>query len=156
VNETLHRTFTVERRLPGSPRHAFRFWSDPALKRAWTDCHADWEVLEDRFDFRAGGEEVKRWRMPGGAELSLYARYFDIEPTRRIVYAFDMAFGGARQSVSLATVELIAGGGETRMLFTEQIAFLGGEEALRGRIAGTAEGFDRLVAVAAAARAGVH
>lgn len=156
MNQTLHRTFTVERMLPGSPRHAFRFWSDAALKSAWTDCHADWTVLEDRFDFRAGGDEAKRWRMPGGLELSFCARYFDIEPARRIVYAFDMAFGGACQSISLATVELFAAGGETRMLFTEQIAFLGGEEALRGRIAGTAEGFDRLVAVAAAARAGVH
>lgn len=156
MTETLHRTFTVERMLPGSPRHAFRFWSDPALKRAWTDCHADWTVLEDRFDFRTGGDEAKRWRMPGGLELSFCARYFDIEPARRIVYAFDMAFGGACQSISLATVELFAAGGETRMLFTEQIAFLGGEEALRGRIAGTAEGFDRLVAVAASARAGVH
>jgi uncharacterized protein YndB with AHSA1/START domain len=156
VNETLHRTFTVERRLPGSPRHAFRFWADPALKRAWTDCHADWTVLEDLFDFRDGGDEVKRWRMPGGQELSFRARYFDIEPARRIVYAFDMSVGAARQSVSLATVGLFAEGAETRMLFSEQIAFLGGEEALRARIDGTAEGFDRLVAVVEAALAGIH
>lgn len=156
MNGTLHRTFTVERMLPGSPRHAFRFWSDPALKQAWTDCHADWTVLEERFDFRAGGDEVKRWRMPGGETLSFRARYFDIEPPRRIVYAFDMAFDAARQSVSLATVELFAAAGGTRMLFTEQIAFLGGDEALRGRVAGTAEGFDRLVSVIAARRAGVQ
>ncbi len=156
MNETLHRTFTVERVLPGSPRHAFRFWSDPALKRAWTDCHAGWTVLEERFDFRAGGDEVKRWRMPGGEALSFRARYFDIEPARRILYAFDMSVGSSRQSVSLATVELFAAGGETRMLFTEQIAFLGGQEALRSRIAGTAEGFDRLVAVVEAALFGVH
>lgn len=153
---TLHRTFIVGRMLPGSPRHAFRFWSDPALKRAWTDCHADWEALEDRFDFRSGGDEVKCWRMPGGAELAFRARYFDIEPARRIVYAFDMSVGSSRQSVSLATVELFAEGAETRMLFTEQIAFLGGEEALRSRIDGTAEGLDRLVAVVEAALAGIH
>lgn len=151
MNDTHHSTFTVERMLPGSPRHAFRFWSDPALKRAWTDCHADWTVLEDRFDFRVGGDEVKRWRMPGGQDLAFRARYLDIEPSRRIIYAFDMSVGSSRQSVSLATVELFAAGGETRMLFTEQLAFLGGEAALRSRTAGTAEGFDRLAAVVAAA-----
>lgn len=151
MNDTHHSTFTVERMLPGSPRHAFRFWSDPALKRAWTDCHADWTVLEERFDFRVGGDEVRRWRMPGGQDLAFRARYLDIEPSRRIIYAFDMSVGSSRQSVSLATVELFAAGGETRMLFTEQLAFLGGEEALRSRIAGTAEGFDRLAAVVAAA-----
>ncbi len=156
MNDTHHSTFTVERTLPGSPRHAFRFWSDPALKLSWTDCHADWTVLEEHFDFRVGGDEVRRWRMPGGQELAFRARYFDIEPPRRIVYAFAMSVGSSRQSVSLATVELGAAGNATRMLFTEQLAFLGGEDARRARIAGTAEGFDRLVAVVAAAQAGVH
>lgn len=156
MNQTHHSTFAVERTLPGSPRHAFRFWSDPALKRAWTECHPDWTVLEDRIDFRAGGDEVKRWRMPGGQELCFRARYFDIEPLRRIVYAFDMSVGSTRQSVSLATVELFAQNEATRMLFTEQLAFLGDEESLRSRIAGTAAGFDRLVAVFAAAQAGAQ
>ena len=151
----IHRTFSVERNLPGSPRHAFRFFADAALKRAWNDCHADWTVLEDRFEFRVGGEEVKRWRLPGGGELAFRARYFDIEPARRILYAFDMVMGAGRQSVSLATVEFGPAGDDTRMLFTEQIAFLGDEEALRSRIDGTSEGFDRLVEVAAA-RMSVH
>lgn len=34
-----HRSFVIERTLPGSPTHAFRFWSDHALKRRWTSCH---------------------------------------------------------------------------------------------------------------------
>lgn len=155
MTAAIHTTFTIERSLPGGPRHAFRFWADPELKRAWNDCHVDWTVLEDRFDFRVGGDEVKRWRMPGDRELAFCARYFDIEPARRILYAFDMSMGTARQSVSLATIELFPASEGTRMLFTEQIAFLGGEEGLKSRIAGTAEGFDRLVEVAAS-RAAVH
>lgn len=156
MNEALHRTFIVERDLPGSPRHAFRFWSDPALKLAWTDCHADWTVLEEQFDFSVGGCEVRRWRMPGGEELAFRARYFDILPSRRLIYAFDMSVGAARQSVSLATVELYAAGEATRMVYTEQLAFLGDDEALRRRVAGTAEGFDRLVSVIAAERTGLQ
>jgi uncharacterized protein YndB with AHSA1/START domain len=70
MNDTHHSTFTVERNLPGSPRHAFRFWSEPELKLRWTDCHPDWTVLEERFEFRIGGSEVRRWRMPDGQELA--------------------------------------------------------------------------------------
>ena len=65
-----HTTFTIERDLPGSPRHAFRFWSEKALKRRWTDCHPDWTVLDDRFDFTAGGEEAVRWRTASRARSS--------------------------------------------------------------------------------------
>lgn len=50
-----HRSFVIERLLPGSTRRAFRFWSDFSLKRRWTGCHPDWEVLDDRFDFVVGG-----------------------------------------------------------------------------------------------------
>jgi uncharacterized protein YndB with AHSA1/START domain len=151
-----HSTFVIERELAGSPRHAFRFWADPALKLRWTDCHSDWAVLEEKFEFRDGGEEVRRWRMADGRELAFRARYFDIEPASRIVYAFDMSMGGAKQSVSLATVELIAAGAATRMVFTEQLVFFGDAEARRRRVAGTGEGFDRLAAIMEAERAGIH
>ena len=56
-----HRTFVIERDLPGSVGHAFRFWSDHQLKRRWTACHPDWQVMEDHFDFAIGGAE----RFPG-------------------------------------------------------------------------------------------
>lgn len=151
-----HSTFAIERELPGSPRHAFHFWSDPVLKLRWTDCHPDWSVLEEKFDFRDVGAEVRRWRMADGQKLAFRARYFDIEPARRIVYAFDMSVGGTKQSVSLATVELTAAGTATRMVFTEQLVFFGNAEARRRRVAGTGEGFDRLVAVMEAERAEIH
>lgn len=156
MNGIDHSTFAIERELPGSPRHAFRFWSDPALKLRWNDCHPDWVMLEERFEFRSGGDEVRRWRMADGQELAFRARYFDIEPARRIVYAFDMSIGEAKQSVSLATVELIAAGAVTRMVFTEQLVFFGDAGARRRRVAGTGEGFDRLVAIMEAERAGIH
>lgn len=141
----MHTTFVVERDLPGSTRHAFRFWSDRTLKELWNGCHPEWLVLEDRFDFREGGLDIKRWRTPDGQELTYHAHYLDILPERRIIYAYEMSFGGARISASLATVELSPKGGQTRMKFTEQAVFLGDAAASGQRIQGTEEGFDRLV-----------
>lgn len=149
MNAAHHSTFVIERELPSGPGHAFRFWSDPALKQRWNACHPDWTVLEDAFEFHVGGIEAYRWRTPEGHEQTFAARYFDIEPQRRIIYAFEMSFGGERQSVSLATVEFQPAGIGTRMLYTEQLAFLGSAEARRQRIAGTGSGFDRLVEVIA-------
>jgi uncharacterized protein YndB with AHSA1/START domain len=151
-----HTTFTIERDLPGSPRHAFRFWSEKALKRRWTDCHPDWTVLEDRFDFAPGGEEAVRWRTTEGIEQTFTARYLDIVSGHRIIYAFEMSSAGARVSASLATVEFRPGEIGTKMLYTEQMAFLAGAEAMQMRIAGTGTGFDRLIDAIAMDISGVH
>ncbi|MEJ6785023.1 SRPBCC family protein [Aminobacter sp. Piv2-1] len=156
MNPVLHTTFVIERELPASPRHAFRFWSDQELKRRWNDCHLDWRVLEDVFDFRTGGIESKRWRMPDGAELAFRADYFDILPGQRIIYGFEMSMGGQRISASLATLEFAAHGAGTQMKYTEQLAFLGGADAMAARIAGTGDGFDRLVELALRGTASVN
>jgi len=56
------------------------------------------------------------------------AWYLDIEPDRRIVYAYDVRVGDIRLVASLATVELRPEGGGTRLVFTEQGAFFGGDD----------------------------
>lgn len=151
-----HSTFVIERKLPASPRHAFRFWSEADLKTRWNSCHPDWTVLEDLFDFRIGGVEAKRWRTPEGHEQTFRAHYLDIVPERRIIYAFDMTFKDERLSASLATVEFFLAGNQTRMKFTEQIAFLAGVDRLRERVVGTETGFDSLVDAITSDIAGVH
>lgn len=150
-----HTTFVIERELPGSPAHAFRFWTDPALKARWSGCHADWTVLEDRFDFRAGGLELKRWRTPDGDELTFQAFYLDVVAVDRIIYAYEMAWNGERLSASLVTIELTPIGPRTRMKFTEQAAFLTPGDRQQ-RILGTEEGLDRLVAIVEAETACAH
>lgn len=155
AQEIEHTTFVVERELPGSPAHAFRFWADPVFKNRWSGCHAEWTVLEDVFDFRAGGSEAKRWRMPSGDELSFRAVYLDVEPAQRIIYAYEMSLGGARVSASLVTIELRPKGARTKVTVTEQAAFLGGGH-VRARVQGTEEGYDRLVAVADQDLSDVH
>jgi len=142
-----HATFVIERKLAASARHAFRFWSEPELKKRWIDCHPDWATLEETFDFREGGIESKRWRTAQGQEQTFFARYIDILPQRRIIYAYEMTFKGQRLSAALASVEFLPAGANTRMIFTEQTALLVGSRA--ERIAGTESGFDRLVDVIA-------
>lgn len=151
-----HKTFVVERELAASPKHAFRFFSEQALKERWTSCHPDWTVLEEAFDFRVGGIEAKRWRTDKGNEQTFLARYLDIVPAQRIIYAFDMSFAGERLSASLATVEFFAAAARTRMVFTEQIAWLGDANSLPLRIAGTGDGLDLLADIIAMEVAGVH
>ncbi|MFD9898940.1 SRPBCC family protein [Mesorhizobium sp. NPDC059025] len=151
-----HKTFVVERELAASPKHAFRFFSEPALKERWTSCHPDWAVLEEEFDFRVGGVEAKRWRTDGGQEQTFLARYLDIVPARRIIYAFDMGFAGERLSASLATVEFFAEAARTRMVFTEQVAWLGDAGSMQLRIAGTGEGLDLLADIIAMEGADIH
>ncbi len=138
-----HRTFIIARQLPGSPGHAFRFWSDPQLKRRWTACHPDWTVLEDGFDFRVDGGERLVWRLPDGTEQAMLAHFFEIAPRQRIVYAYTMRSNGEPLSSSLVTVEFEGGPGKTTMTFTEQAVF---GNAADGDIreCGTGTGFDRL------------
>lgn len=144
-----HTTFVIERELPGSVRRAFRFWSDPVLKERWTGCHAEWTVIQEAFDFRPGGKETKRWLTPEGQELAFDAFYLDVVPDCRIIYAYEMSFGGVRLSASLVTVELTARDKLTQMKVTEQAVFLVGDSAIAERIEGTEEGFDRLAALVA-------
>lgn len=145
-----HRTFSIERVLPGSPRHAFRFWSEFALKRAWISCHPDWTVLEDRFDFREQGGEHTRWVMPDGTEQALLVQYLEIHPAERIVYAYTMQSSGCPISSSLVTVEFTPRDARTLMTWTEQAMF-GSVADGDIRESGTGIGLDRLVEVMEAA-----
>lgn len=138
-----HRTFVIVRDLPGSPAHAFRFWADHALKRRWNACHPDWQVLEDRFDFRIDGQESMVWRMPDGTEQAMLAHFLEIHPRQRIVYAYTMRTDGAPISSSLVTVEFEGRGKHTTMTFTEQAVFVHPADG-DIRESGTGLGFSRL------------
>ena len=141
-----HTTFVIERDLPGSPAHAFRFWAEHNLKRQWTSCHPDWTVLEDRFDVRIGGEEMMCWRTPEGVEHGYRAHYLDVVPGKRIIYAYAMNTGRVQTSASLATIEFSGQKRITKMTYTEQAAFLDAADA-KVRSGGTEIGFERLVTV---------
>ena len=134
-----HATFAVERTYAAAPDRVFAAWADPAAKGRWFGGD-DWE---HELDFRVGGREVSRGAVDGTV-FTFDARYQDIVPDERIVYAYDMHMGEARISVSLATVELHPDETGTRLVFTEQGAFLDGLDDPKQRESGTGTLLDAL------------
>ena len=120
-----HASFVVERKYEASPERAFAAWADPEAKARWyvdSDAHLE-------LDFRVGGRESSQGIAPDGRAYSYKALFQDIVPAERIVYSYEMLLEETRISVSLATVEFMpVGEGDTRLVFTEQGAFLDGHE----------------------------
>jgi uncharacterized protein YndB with AHSA1/START domain len=119
-----HATFVVERAYDAPPDRVFAAWSDPRAKARWFDGSEG----EFELDFRVGGWERGRGTAPDGREYTFQALYQDIVPGRRIVYTYDMLLDGTRISVSVATAEFRPERDGTRLVFTEQGAFLDGHE----------------------------
>jgi len=65
-------------------------------------------------------------------------------PDHRIVYSYDMYLDQTRLSVSLATVEFHPASAGTRLIFTEQGAFLDGQDQPQYREQGTGDLLDAL------------
>jgi uncharacterized protein YndB with AHSA1/START domain len=141
----VHSTFAIERTYDASPARVFEAWADPAAKRRWFGAPAQGSV-DHELDFRVGGRELNRGGPPGGPVFTYEAIYYDIVPGERIVYAYDMYMGDTRISVSVATVEFSAAGTGTRLLFTEQGAFLDGHDTPAQREHGTGELLGKLAA----------
>ena len=122
----MHSTFAIERTYDATPARVFAAFADPARKRRWFSGPEEWGPDEHELDFRVGGREVSRGGPPGAPVITYEARYYDIVPDERIVFAYEMLAGDARMSVSLATVELTPVGAATRLVYTEQDTFLDG------------------------------
>jgi uncharacterized protein YndB with AHSA1/START domain len=100
--------------------------------------------IGSRVDFRVGGRERVSGGPPGGPVHAYNAVYQDIAPNRRIILSYDMHLDARRISVSLATVEFLAEGTGTRMIFTEQGAFLDVYDNAGQREQGTRDLLDKL------------
>jgi uncharacterized protein YndB with AHSA1/START domain len=140
---TEHATFVVERTYDASPAQVFGAWSDRAAKGRWFG-DSDNPTGDYELDFRVGGRELNRGAGPDGEIYTYEALYQDIVPDERIVYSYDMHMNGARISVSLSTVELKAEGDGTRLVYTEQGAFLDGHDTPAQREGGSGGLFDAL------------
>jgi uncharacterized protein YndB with AHSA1/START domain len=139
-----HATFALERSYDASPARVFAAWADPAAKARWFAGPEEWGRDEFELDFRVGGREVSRGGPPGGPVHTYEAVYQDIVPGERIVYSYSMSLDQTLISVSLATVELKAEAAGTRLVLTEQGAYLDGHEDGGERERGTGELLDAL------------
>jgi uncharacterized protein YndB with AHSA1/START domain len=139
-----HATFVIERIYEASPARVFAAWANPAAKARWFAGPDDWEAGAYELDFRVGGRERAGGGPPGGPVHTFEARYQDIVPDQRIVCTYDMHLDETRISVSLATVEFKPVGAGTRLIYTEQAAFLDGYDNPAQREQGTRDLLDAL------------
>lgn len=139
-----HATFSIERTYPASPSRVFRAFADPAEKARWFNGPEEWGPDEHEIDFRVGGRERSSGGPKGGPVHTFNAIYQDIVPDQRLVYSYDMDLDGRRISVSLATIEFRPEGNGTRLVLTEQGAFLDGWDNVADREHGTGEVLDAL------------
>lgn len=139
-----HDTIVIERTFNASPVRVFAAWADPAARARWAAPGRDWMLAEDGADFRVGGHEVSRFGPPGDPIFRAETHYLDIVPDQRIVMAGTMAERETPISASIATVELLPAGDDTRMIYTEQAAFLDGRDVPENRVRGWGEILDKL------------
>jgi uncharacterized protein YndB with AHSA1/START domain len=139
----VHSTFTVERTYDRPPARVFAAWSDPALKGRWFGGGNDETPVDLDSDFRVGGTEQIR------GDASYVATFHEILPDERIVFTYDLDFGGPLVSVSLATVEFHATGDGrgTQLTYTEHGAFFDGLDDPELRKNGTGGMLDALGAL---------
>lgn len=138
---TAHATFAIERTYDASPQRVFAAWAQREAKERWFACHGDWRTTLYELDFRPGGRERLRTGPAGGTVHAFDGLYQDIVPGERIIYAYEMHLDDRKISVSLATVEFkpAPGGKGTKLIFTEQGAFLDRYDGAADRERGTVE-----------------
>jgi uncharacterized protein YndB with AHSA1/START domain len=139
-----HATFSIERTYDAAPAKVFNAFADPQIKRRWLVEGDGWDVEEFDSEFRVGGSERSRFRLRGGVPVRNDTVYHDIVPNERIIFAYTMTVGENRISASLATVEFKRAGSGTRVVFTEQGAFLDGHDTVSQRESGWGGLFDAL------------
>jgi len=140
-----HGTFTLEREFAFPPARVFAAWAEREAKDRWFGGPSgQWRPLERHMEFRVGGSERARGQWTGGRVSDFQAQYHDIVQDRRIVYSYSMHIDDMKISVSLATIEFEPAGRGTKLILTEQGAFLDGYDDAGSRQRGTGGLMDAL------------
>jgi uncharacterized protein YndB with AHSA1/START domain len=137
MSSVVHDSFSLERVYPVAPEKVFAAWTTIEAKKQWFGNEEGLETVgEQTLEFQVGGRE----RFAAKAEGKLFeyaATYCDIVENERIVWTYDMLMDGQRISVSLSTVEMQGTPGGTKLVMTEQGAFLDGLDTNEQRREGT-------------------
>src|ERR1700722_15293965 len=127
-----HGSFTIERTYNASPSRVCAAWSDVEIKARWFIGPEGYTESRREMNFEPGGSEILQGRFPTGKETLYIARFHQIVKDERIVYVYDMRLNGVHPSLSVATVEIEPVALGTRLIYTEQIAYLDGTNGVEG------------------------
>ena len=134
-----HASFTIERTYDLPPARVFSGFSNPDAKRRWLIGGEGWQVEAYEPAFAVNTFERSRFRFQGGPPITNDTVYLEILPGQRLVFAYTMTLDGATMSSSLVTVQFEEAGKGTRLVFTEQGAYVDGFDDVAGREQGTRE-----------------
>ncbi len=138
ARSVVHATFRIERAYDAPAARVWKALTDPAAKAKWFGGPPDRSrLIERHIDVRVGGSERAKARWEGGVVSTFDAIYHDVIPNERLVYSYVMHLDEKKISASLATMELKAEGAKTRLVVTEQGAFLDGYDDAGSREHGT-------------------
>jgi uncharacterized protein YndB with AHSA1/START domain len=141
-----HGTFTLERTYAFDRPTVFGAWATRNAKNQWFGEGDDFLAKTERFelDFRVGGRELLEGRLPSGRHFVYNSTYREILDDRRIIADYDVLVEDRRISVSLMTVEFLDVDGGTKVVLTEQGAFLDGIDTNEERTKGASHMLDQL------------
>ncbi len=137
ARSVVHAMFSVERTYAAPRSHVFKALTDPEAKARWFTGGAGYTQLARHMDVRPGGREHVQGRWETGVVSTFDAIYHDVVRNERVVYSYEMHLDDRKISVSLTTIELKPAGAGTRLLMTEQGAFLDGYEDAGSRERGS-------------------
>ena len=133
----VHATFCIERTYQATRSQVFKALTDPVAKAKWFAGGSGYTTLERAMDVRPGGRERLKGRWESGVVSTFDAIYQDVVPDERIVYTYEMHLDERKISVSLATFELKPAAAGTRLVMTEQGAYLDGHDDAGSRERGS-------------------
>lgn len=141
-----HDTFVIEREYKAAPAKVFAAFSNPQSKAKWFVGPDNWDKSNHKLDFRIGGRESVSGGPPGGPVHYYNGQIIDIVENARLIIAYEMHLHDRRISVSLGTTEIHANGAGSKLIYTEQGAYLDGYDDSGERERGTQELFNQLAA----------
>jgi uncharacterized protein YndB with AHSA1/START domain len=131
-----HATFSLEHSYDAPPRRVFAAWADPAVKTRWFSGALNPAAPPMKLDFRVGGTEQSVSAAADGPVVTYEGLFRDIVPDERIVVANCIDVDGERISVSQFTAEFHPDGTGTRLVVTDQGAYLDGHDSGESRAVG--------------------
>ena len=139
-------SFSIERTYPVAPQRVFAAWASQATKGPWFAEDDDFftEMNHYSLDFREGGRERLEGTLVNGHAFAYDAVYHDVVEDERIIASYDVRIDGRRTSVSLMTVAINAVSGGSRLVVTEQGAFLDGLDSNDQRREGASDSLTNL------------